>query len=54
MENYKNSNGKSKVLKYQFGPDFIIVEFKVPSRSGYTIYEYTYTSAGQRQKIDYI
>lgn len=47
MENYKNSRGKSKVLKYQIGPDFIIVEFKVPSRSGCTIYEYSYASAGQ-------
>jgi len=47
MENYKNSSGKSKVLKYQIGSDSIIVEFKVPSRSGYTIYEYSYTSAGQ-------
>jgi len=47
METYKNLDGKSKVIKYQIGPDFIIVEFKVPSRSGFTIYEYSYTSAGQ-------
>ena len=47
MENYKNLNGKSKISKYQIGSDSIIVEFKVPSRSGCTIYEYSYTSAGQ-------
>jgi hypothetical protein len=47
MENYKNESGRSSVLQYEIGNDFIIVEFKTPSKSGKTTYKYTYESAGK-------
>ena len=42
MERYLNLDGKSGVLCYELGSDYIIVQFK-----DYGVYTYTYRSAGQ-------
>lgn len=42
MKPYRNLSGKSGVVAYGIGPDFIDVEFKGGAR-----YRYTYRSAGQ-------
>ena len=47
MQDYKNLSGQSNVSKYQIGLDFILVEFKTPSKSGFSLYKYSYLSAGQ-------
>ena len=31
---------------YEIGDDFVMVEFKTPSRTGGRVYKYTYASAG--------
>jgi hypothetical protein len=41
MEGYGNINGKSGILAYETGPDFIRVQFRDNS-----VYLYTYASAG--------
>ena len=41
MNRYANLNGNSNVIAYEIGEDYIKVQF-----SDYSIYEYTYTSAG--------
>ncbi|MFA5917581.1 MAG: hypothetical protein WC850_05110 [Candidatus Gracilibacteria bacterium] len=40
---YKNLTGKSGILKYEIGDDYIIVEFK---KVEYIFYVYTYESSG--------
>lgn len=40
---YKNLGGDSWVIAYQYGTDFITVQFK---EGTHTIYTYNYTSAG--------
>lgn len=47
MQAYKNLEGRSAVKAFEYGDDFIIVEFQDPSHSGATMYTYTYESAGQ-------
>ncbi|MCK5022153.1 MAG: hypothetical protein KAR54_02805 [Candidatus Pacebacteria bacterium] len=47
MQNYKNLDGQSGIVGYEIGDDFIIVKFKEASKSGYTTYKYSYTSAGE-------
>lgn len=47
MTDYKNLGGASNVARYQIGRDFIIVEFKPRSKSGYNTYKYSYMSTGQ-------
>lgn len=42
MQPYANNSGKSNVLAYLIGDDFIVVQF--PHNS---YYKYTYSSAGQ-------
>ena len=42
MKPYKNLGGDSNVTGYEIGLDFILVEFGNSS-----VYEYTYSSAGQ-------
>lgn len=42
MQQYANNSGKSGVLAYLIGSDFIVVQF--PHNS---FYKYTYSSAGQ-------
>lgn len=42
MEKYGNKNGDSGISGYQIGAEYIWVEFSTGS-----IYEYTYSSAGQ-------
>ena len=42
MHRYANLSGKSGVVAYGIGPDFVDVKFK----GGETTYRYTYESAG--------
>ena len=41
MKTYKNLNGNSNVTAYQYGRDYILVEFNSSA-----VYKYTYASAG--------
>ena len=43
MERYKNVSGKSGVVEYEIGADFIKVRFKGPKK----IYVYNYASTGK-------
>lgn len=47
MQTYKNLSGQSAVESYEIGEDFIVVKFKAPSRTGGTLYKYTYASTGR-------
>lgn len=42
MVNYANRNGKSNIVAYEIGADFIDVQFR-----GGDVYRYTYASAGE-------
>lgn len=44
MEDYKNVSGKSGVVRYEIGMDYIIVEFKLGQER---FYKYTYAVTGQ-------
>lgn len=44
MKPYRNLSGKSGVVAYRIGPDFVDVEFKGGAR-----YRYSHRSAGQEQ-----
>ena len=44
MEQYANNSGRSNVIAYLIGPDYIVVRFANP---GISFYKYTYDSAGQ-------
>ena len=46
MKQYLNLNGDSGISEYEIGNDFIEVKFKNNSSYTYTIYQYTYQSAG--------
>ena len=47
MQNvYKNLAGNSPIRSYEFGEDFIDVEFKERSKSGFRNYHYSYASTG--------
>ena len=43
MKSYKDFDRDSGIAAYDYGPDWIHVQFKTGS-----VYEYTYSSAGQR------
>jgi hypothetical protein len=42
MKTYRDIDGDSGVVAYDYGPDWIHVQFKTDA-----VYEYTYPSAGQ-------
>ena len=44
MQRYQNLGGRSGVVAYKIGDDYIVVQF---SKGKSTFYSYTYTSAGQ-------
>jgi hypothetical protein len=44
MKTYRDIDGDTGVAAYEYGPDWIQVEFKTGS-----VYEYTYASAGQNK-----
>lgn len=45
MEIYKNQS--EGIESYEAGADYITVKFSTPSRTGGTVYKYSYTSAGE-------
>jgi hypothetical protein len=45
MQPYKNTN--EGIESYETGDDFIRIKFSTPSRSGGTLYKYSYASAGK-------
>lgn len=44
MQAYANNSGKSNIVAYQIGNDYIVVQF---ANSAAPFYKYTYASAGQ-------
>lgn len=46
MNNYKNLSGRSNVLSFQNGDDYIVVKFATNGKDGCDTYKYTYQSAG--------
>ncbi|MFA6474760.1 MAG: hypothetical protein WCV88_01000 [Patescibacteria group bacterium] len=47
MQPYKNLSGQSGVKAYEYGTNYIVVQFKTQNISdGCDTYEYTYRSAG--------
>lgn len=45
MQPYKHT--EEGVESYEVGDDYITVKFSTPSRSGGTLYKYSYASAGE-------
>jgi len=45
MQNYKST--EEGIESYEVGEDFIVVKFSTPSRTGGTLYKYSYASAGK-------
>jgi len=53
MIDYKNLSGRSNVLCYQIGDNFIDVKFMTAGKGGCDTYKYTYQSAGS-DKIEHM
>ena len=45
MEKYQNKSGKSTIVSYEIGDNYMIVKFAPSSEYTHTTYKYTYGSA---------
>ncbi len=52
MNDYKNLSGRSNVLSFQLGDDFIVIKFKTAGKDGCDTYKYSYLSTGSSNVED--